>query len=73
MAAGGGKWASPLLVTVNLLVGMLHAPYVRSFQGFSRPWSRLEPLVEDVQVREVAWGGACIMTGRTPARPGRSR
>jgi hypothetical protein len=73
VAAGGGKWASPLLVGVNLLVGLLHAPYVRSLRGFSRPWSHLEPLVEDVQVREVALGGGYIMTGRTPARPGRSR
>jgi hypothetical protein len=72
VAAGGGKWASPLLVGVNLLVGLLHVPYVRSFRGFSRPWSHLEPLVEDVQVHEVAWGGGYIMTGRTPARPGRS-
>jgi hypothetical protein len=73
VAAGGGKWASPLLVGMNLLVGALHAPYVRSFQGFSRPWSYLEPLLGDVQVREVAWGGGYIMTGRTPARPCRSR
>ena len=73
VAAGGGKWASPLLVGVNLLAGLLHAPYVRSFRGFSRPWTHLEPLVEDVQVREVALGGGYIMTGRTPARHGRSR
>jgi hypothetical protein len=72
VAAGCGKWASPLLVGVNLLVGLLHAPYVRSLRGFSRPWSHLEPLVEDVHVREVALGGGYIMTGRTPAPPGRS-
>jgi hypothetical protein len=72
VAAGGGKWASPLLVGVNLLVGLLHAPYVRSFRGFSRPWSHLESLVEDVHVREVALGGGYIMTGRTPAPRGRS-
>ena len=31
----------------------LHAPYVRSFTGFDRPWQHLEQLVEDVQVREL--------------------
>ena len=33
VAAGGGKWAAPWMVGVNLLVRMLHAPYVRSFGG----------------------------------------
>jgi trans-aconitate methyltransferase len=73
VAAGGGKWASPLMVGVNLLVSMLHAPYVRSFAGFGRPWRHLEPLIEDVQVREMALGSGYIMTGHVPARPGRFR
>jgi len=73
VAAGGGKWAPPLMVGVNLLVGMLHAPYVRSFAGFGRPWTHLEPLIEDVRVREMALGSGYIITGRVPARPGRSR
>jgi demethylmenaquinone methyltransferase/2-methoxy-6-polyprenyl-1,4-benzoquinol methylase len=38
VAAGGGKWAAPAMVWVNLLVRTLHAPYVRSFSGFARPW-----------------------------------
>jgi SAM-dependent methyltransferase len=70
VAAGGGKWAAPVLVGVNLLVSMLHAPYVRSFSGFGRPWRHLEPLVEDVRVREMGFGCGYIMTGRTP-RPAR--
>jgi SAM-dependent methyltransferase len=73
VAAGGGKWASPLMVGVNLLVSVLHAPFVRSFSGFSRPWRQLEPLVEDVQVRELALGTGYIMTGRVPACPTPSR
>jgi trans-aconitate methyltransferase len=67
VAAGGGKWASPMMVAVNLLVSTLHAPYVRSFSGFDRPWRHLEQLTEDVHVREMAFGGGYIMTGRTPA------
>ncbi len=73
VAAAGGKWAPPLMVGVNLLVSMLHAPYVRSFAGFGRPWSHLEPLIEDVQIREMALGSGYIMTGQVPARPGPSR
>ena len=67
VAAGGGKWAAPLMVAVNSMVRMLHAPYVRDFSGFDRPWRYLEHLVEDVQVREMAFGGGYVMTGHTPA------
>ena len=67
VAAGGGKWAAPLMVAVNSMVRTLHAPYVRDFSGFDRPWRYLEHLVEDVQVREMAFGGGYVMTGRTPA------
>jgi trans-aconitate methyltransferase len=69
VAAGGGKWAAPMMVAVNWLVAVLHAPYVQSFSGFDRPWRYLEQLLEDVQVREIAFGCGYIMTGRTPARP----
>ena len=67
VAAGGGKWAAPLMVAVNSAVRMLHAPYVRDFSGFDRPWRYLEHLVQDVQVREMAFGGGYVMTGHTPA------
>jgi trans-aconitate methyltransferase len=67
VAAGGGKWAAPMMVALNAMVGALHDPYVRSFSGFDRPWRHLERLVEDVQVREMAFGSGYVMTGRTPA------
>ena len=67
VAAGGGKWAAPPMTAVNSAVRMLHAPYVRDFSGFDRPWRYLEHLVEDVQVREMAFGGGYVMTGHTPA------
>ena len=67
VAAGGGKWAAPMMVAVNWLISMLHAPYVRSFSGFDRPWRHLEQLAEDVHVRELLFGGGYIMTGRVPA------
>ena len=69
VAAGGGKWAAPWLVGVNLQARMLHAPFVRSFEGFGRPWSHLEQLIEDVHVRELALGGGYIVTGQAPQTP----
>jgi SAM-dependent methyltransferase len=66
VAAGGGKWAAPLMVALNSMVSALHAPYVRSFSGFDRPWRHLEQFVEDVQVREMAFGSGYVMTGRIP-------
>jgi demethylmenaquinone methyltransferase/2-methoxy-6-polyprenyl-1,4-benzoquinol methylase len=65
VAAGGGKWAAPMMVALNSMVGMLHAPYVRDFSGFDRPWRHLERLVEDVRVEEMAFGSGYVMTGRT--------
>jgi SAM-dependent methyltransferase len=67
VAAGGGKWAAPVMVALNSMVGMLHAPYVRDFSGFDRPWRHLEGLVEDVRVEQLAFGSGYVMTGRTPA------
>jgi trans-aconitate methyltransferase len=69
VAAGGGKWAAPMMAAVNYLVSMLHAPYVRSFNGFDRPWRHLERLLEDVHVQEMAFGAGYIMTGHTPTQP----
>ena len=66
VAAGGGKWAAPWMVAVNVPVTMLHAPYVRSFEGFARPWHHLAQLLEDVHVRELELGSGYIMTGHAP-------
>jgi trans-aconitate methyltransferase len=67
VVAGGGKWAAPAMVAVNSMVRMLHAPYVRSFSGFHRPWRYLEDLVEDAWIREMAFGSGYVMTGHKPA------
>jgi hypothetical protein len=41
---------------------------VNSFEGFHRPWSHLERLIQDVRVRQLALGSGYVMTGRAPAR-----
>jgi hypothetical protein len=56
------------MVGVNLQARMMHAPYVRNFEGFGRPWSHLEQLIEDVHVRQVTFGTGYIMTGQAPNR-----
>ncbi|HXR68234.1 MAG TPA: methyltransferase domain-containing protein [Dermatophilaceae bacterium] len=66
VASGGGKWAAPSLILLNACVAALHRPYVRSFEGFGRPWSVLAPYLQDLQVTEMAFGTGYVATGRVP-------
>jgi ubiquinone/menaquinone biosynthesis C-methylase UbiE len=66
VAAGGGKWAAPWLVPLNLQIMALHRPYVTSFEGFDRPWSFLVDLVEEFALSELAFGSGYVATGRVP-------
>ena len=66
VAACGGKWEAPWMDGVTLQVRAIHAPYVRSFGGFGRPWSHLEQVIDDVHVREIAFGSGYIVTGQAP-------
>jgi SAM-dependent methyltransferase len=68
VAATGGKWAPPWAMAVNAGVLALHAPYVRSFAGFGRPWALLAERVPALRVRDVALGGGYLAWGRTPSR-----
>jgi len=64
VAAGGGKWAPPWAVALNAGVLALHAPYVRDFTGFDRPWALLAERVPDLVVREVAMSCGWVAHGR---------
>ena len=64
VAATGGKWAPPWAVAVNAGVLALHAPFVRNFAGFHRPWGLLAERVPELQVREVALGAGYLASGR---------
>ncbi len=66
MAAGGGKWAPAWAVGVNVMVSTLHAPFVRDFAGFDRPWARLAERLVDMRVEDVAMGGGYVAVGRVP-------
>jgi len=69
VAATGGKWAPPWAIALNAGILALHAPYVRDFAGFDRPWVHLAPRLERMRVQEVAMGGGYLASGRMPARP----
>jgi demethylmenaquinone methyltransferase/2-methoxy-6-polyprenyl-1,4-benzoquinol methylase len=63
VAATGGKWAPPWAVAINAGVMALHAPFVRSFAGFSRPWALLAERVPGLTVEEVAMGSGYVAWG----------
>jgi demethylmenaquinone methyltransferase/2-methoxy-6-polyprenyl-1,4-benzoquinol methylase len=69
VAATGGKWAPPWAMALNAGILALHAPYVRDFTGFDRPWTRLAPRLDRTRVQEVAMGGGYLASGTVPARP----
>lgn len=67
VVAGGGKYAAPWLAGLNMQVSALHRPYVRSFEGFARPWSKLAGFLDDLQVTEFAFGTGYCAVGRVRA------
>ncbi len=69
VAATGGKWAPPWAIALNAGILALHAPFVRDFAGFDRPWAQLAPRVDRLRVQEVAMGGGYLASGTVPARP----
>jgi hypothetical protein len=71
VAAGGGKWGPTWAIGLNASVLALHAPYVRDFAGFDRPWAPLAERVPDLAVREVAIGAGYVATGRVTQPPRR--
>jgi demethylmenaquinone methyltransferase/2-methoxy-6-polyprenyl-1,4-benzoquinol methylase len=65
VAATGGKWAPPWMLALNVHVRALHEPFVRSFDGFDRPWRHLERFLDDVRVVETGFGGGYLAVGRS--------
>jgi SAM-dependent methyltransferase len=67
VVAGGAKWAPwwlPGAAPLNLWTWQVNRRYVTTFEGFDRPWSRLAPLLDDLEVEEVMYGGGFIAAGR---------
>jgi hypothetical protein len=64
VAAAGGRFGPRWMVGPNLLVRAAHSPYVRSFDGFDRPWRHLADLVPDLRVTTIALGVGYHAVGR---------
>ena len=71
VAAGGGKWGPVWAIGMNASVLALHAPYVRDFAGFDRPWTHLAERVADLTVQELAMGAGYVASGVRKQPPGR--
>lgn len=68
VAAGGGKYAPEWMVMMNPMIRAQHRPYIRSFDGFGRPWARLEEFVTDLRVDEFSFGAGYVAVGRAHSR-----
>jgi hypothetical protein len=71
VVAGGAKWAlwwRPGSLALNAWTWQVNRPYVTTFEGFDRPWSLLEDLVDDLAVEEVLMGGGYVAAGSAPVR-----
>jgi demethylmenaquinone methyltransferase/2-methoxy-6-polyprenyl-1,4-benzoquinol methylase len=69
VVAGGPKWASWKRtdgVSMNLKTWRMNRACVTTFEGFQRPWSHLEDLVDDVVVDDVFNGGGYLASGVRP-------
>jgi ubiquinone/menaquinone biosynthesis C-methylase UbiE len=66
IAVTGAKWAPRWAFPVNAYVGYVARRYVTTFEGFDRPWTRLEELVPGLRVRPILFGGAYLASGEVP-------
>lgn len=56
IAAGGGKWAPPWMVGVNVMVRATHDPFVADFEGFSDPLALVRRLIPDLKIVDLTGG-----------------
>jgi precorrin-6B methylase 2 len=72
IVAGGPKWASwrrSGALSMNFRTWRMNRDYVTTFEGFGRPWSYLEALVDNFVVDETFHGGGYIASGIKPPQP----
>jgi trans-aconitate methyltransferase len=56
VGAVGGKWAPAWMVALNAMVFATHQPYIRDFDGFDRPWRKLERYVVGLRLVDLTSG-----------------
>jgi ubiquinone/menaquinone biosynthesis C-methylase UbiE len=65
LAAAGPKWA-PLAPPLNVAVWQVARQFVTTFEGFGRPWTRLEECVPRLRVEEAFFGCVYVAWGELP-------
>ena len=63
VAAVGAKWAPRWALPVNLAIRVVSTRFVTTFEGYDRPWSHLQTLVPNLQVRTAPLGAAHFAWG----------
>ena len=69
IVAAGAKWVPwwlPGSLPANFCVWQLNRSYVSTFEGFARPWSHLQRLIPDLEVRPLFPGAGYIAAGTRP-------
>jgi SAM-dependent methyltransferase len=69
VASVGGKWAPPWAIGLNTMVAAMHAPFVRNFAGFDRPWRLLAEHLTDLDIQEIEMSCGNLVVGRNPEKP----
>jgi ubiquinone/menaquinone biosynthesis C-methylase UbiE len=65
LAAAGPKWA-PLAPPLNVAVWHVARQFVTTFEGFGRPWTRLQECVPGLRVEEAFFGCVYVAWGELP-------
>jgi SAM-dependent methyltransferase len=63
IAAVGVKWAPRWALPINLVVRVVSTRFVTTFEGYERPWSHLQVLVPNLEVRPQLLGAAYLAWG----------
>jgi tRNA A58 N-methylase Trm61 len=66
VASFGPKESAKWNVLVNLVTLSKAKVYHTTFESFDKPWTLLEPRLEDFKVRRKMFGGGYLATGRIP-------
>lgn len=69
VAAIGGKYPAPWPWPLRAWVEDLHAPFIRDFTGFNRPWGLLADFAPDLSIQELAFGTGYLALGHAPPPP----
>jgi demethylmenaquinone methyltransferase/2-methoxy-6-polyprenyl-1,4-benzoquinol methylase len=63
IAVLGVKWAPRWALPINLVVRVVSTRFVTTLEGYDRPWSHLQSLMPNLQVKPVLLGAAYLAWG----------